>query len=216
MSYASICLITAILALPALAARDRVPRRLIDGSSAPAVPKPLRGQDPTFVMTRARVTPTTAARRRVIACAVGERVIGKIVERLGVNGRTLTFRKPDSGIQGCDRYPKARLIQAPWCGGAAWVLRDGRVSDPRLDLCYDTRGRALIAFGWINPVPHARWIVVDQPGYREVYPVAGHLPVRVSTVSGLGRAGGAVFHTTQYDKHGVLLVRRKVVAAIAS
>jgi hypothetical protein len=83
-------------------------------------------------------------------------------------------------------------------------------------VCYDRRKRSVIAFGWINPVRHARWIVVDQPGYREVYPVAAGLPVRVSTVSGLDRVGGATFHTAQYDNRGVLLVRRKVVASIAS
>jgi hypothetical protein len=85
-----------------------------------------------------------------------------------------------------------------------------------LDVCTDRRARPVIAFGWINPVRRAKWIVVDQPGYREVYPVAAHLPVRVSTVSGLERRGGAVFRTAQYDAAGVLLVKRKVVASIAS
>jgi len=58
--------------------------------------------------------------------------------------------------------------------------------------------------------------VVDQRGYREVYRVAAGLPVRVSTGSGLGRLGSATFHVAQYDARGVLLVRKKVVAAIAS
>jgi hypothetical protein len=102
-----------------------------------------------------------------------------------------------------------------WCGGSAWNLRGRKVSDPRLDVCYDRQGRPVIAFAWINPVRRAKWIVVDQPGYREAYPVAAGLPVRVSTISGLA-IGGAVFHTTQYDVAGVLLVRRKVVPAIAS
>jgi hypothetical protein len=71
------------------------------------------------------------------------------------------------------------------------------------------------AFAWINAVRHTKWIVLDQPGYREVYPVAGPLPIRVSTRRGLDR-GRTVFRTAQYDAHGVLLVRRKVVASIAS
>ena len=74
----------------------------------------------------------------------------------------------------------------------------------------------MIAFAWINPVRQAKWIVVDQSGYREVYPVAAGLPVRVSTVSDLRGPRSTVFHTAQYDAAGVLLVRRKVVAAIAS
>lgn len=73
----------------------------------------------------------------------------------------------------------------------------------------------MIGFAWINPLRRTRWVVIDQPGYREVYPVAANLPVRVSTT--VSKAGGrAVFQTSQYDSHGVLLVRRKVVAAIAS
>jgi hypothetical protein len=90
------------------------------------------------------------------------------------------------------------------------------VSDPRLDVCTDGNRRPLVAFGWINPVPRARWIVIDEPGYREVYAVVAGLPVRVSTTSGLSRRGGAVFRTAQYDAQGVFLVHRKVVAAIAS
>jgi hypothetical protein len=85
-----------------------------------------------------------------------------------------------------------------------------------LDICTDRQARPVIAFAWINPVRRAKWIVIDQPGYREVYPVAARLPIRVSTVSGLERQDGAVFHSAQYDVAGVLLVRRKVVAAIAS
>jgi hypothetical protein len=72
----------------------------------------------------------------------------------------------------------------------------------------------VVAFAWINPLPHAQWIVVDQPGYREVYQVAAHLPVRVSTVSGIGSP--TFFRTAQYDVHGVLLARRTVTASVAS
>lgn len=73
-----------------------------------------------------------------------------------------------------------------------------------------------MAFGWINPVARARWIVVDQPGFREVYTVAADLPVRVSTVSLIATPRGTVFHTAQYDSHGVLLIRRTITAVIAS
>ena len=58
-------------------------------------------------------------------------------------------------------------------------------------------------------------MVVDQPGYREVYATAAGLPVRVETVSGLERAGSAVFRLTERDARGVVLARKEVVATIA-
>jgi hypothetical protein len=63
-------------------------------------------------------------------------------------------------------------------------------------------------------LPHAQWIVVDQPGFREVYPDAAHLPVRVTTVSLSGR-GGVTFHYAQYDGRGVFLVRKTLITAVA-
>jgi hypothetical protein len=207
------------LALPAVAAASGLsPPRLIDGSKPPAVPKVLGAEGRSFVMTKVRVVPAKQINRLVAACARFQRLPAgtAVVERVGVNGRSITFRKPGSGIEGCDRNPKARPIQTPWCGGAAWTLRHGRLSDPRLDVCFDRESRPVVAFGWINPVARAKWIVIDQPGYREVYPVAGRLPVRVSTTSEIGGRQGAVFRMAQYDGQGVLLVRRKVVAAIAS
>jgi hypothetical protein len=140
-----------------------------------------------------------------------------VVERVGYRGRSVTFLVSRTVIAVCDRNPRAHATYGRWCGTSGWNFTEGRVSDPRLDLCYGPGGKPTVAaFGWINSVRHAKWIVVDQPGYREVYPVAGALPVRVSTTAGLEGLGGAAFHTAQYDAHGVLLVRRKVVAAIAS
>ena len=176
------------------------------------------GQPGTFVMTKVHVLPGRRVKRLTANCAAGDGPGpgAPVVDRVGVRGRTITFRSRYSSIHACDGNPRARRIYPPWCGGAAWTLRNGRVSDPRLDLCYDKLSRPVIGFGWINPVRQAKWIVVDQPGYREVYRVAAGLPVRVSTGSGLGRLGSATFRTAQYDARGVLLVKRKVVAAIAS
>ena len=140
-----------------------------------------------------------------------------VVERVGYRGRSVTFLVSRTVIAACDRDPKARAIYGPWCGASGWNFALGRVSDPRLDLCYGLRGNPPVAaFGWINPVRHAKWIVVAQPRLREVYTVAGGLPVRVTIVPQRGRPDRAVFHTAQYDAHGVLLVRREVVAAVAS
>lgn len=192
------------------------PRQLIDGSDAPSVPKVLQDQGGRFVLTRVRVVKPRQIRRLVMACARDRRALSTpvVVERIGTNGRTITFLTPGAGIEGCDRNPKARPIQKPWCGGSAWILRHGRVSDARLDICYTRTQKPVVAFGWINALPRAKWIVVDQPGFREVYPVAAHLPVRVSTVSEIGSP--TTFRTSQYDEHGVLLARKAVQAAIAS
>ena len=199
-----------------VSASASTPRHLIDGSRPPAVPKVLREQGAGFLMTRVRVVSPKQVRRLVLACARDRRALsqGVVVERIGVNGRTITFRTPGGGLEGCDRNPRARPVQNPWCGGAAWTLQSGRVSDPRLDICYAKHQRPVVAFGWINALPAARWIVIEQPGFREVYPVAAHLPVRVSTVSEIGSP--TTFRSSQYDEHGVLLARKVVKASIAS
>jgi len=192
------------------------PRHLIEGSRPPSVPKVLRDQGTGFLMTRVHVLKAKQIRRLLLACARDRRALSEtvVVQRIGVNGRTITFRTLDGGVEGCDRNPGARPVQNPWCGGSAWILRNGRVSDARLDICYARNGKPVVAFGWINALRAAKWIVVEQPGFREVYPVAAHLPVRVSTVSEIGSP--TTFRTAQYDKHGVLLVRKVVKAAIAS
>jgi hypothetical protein len=204
------------LVVAAASASASLPRHLIDGSKPPPVPNALRDQGSTFLMTRVRVVKPRRIRRLLLACARDRRVLSAsvVVERIGVSGRTITFRTPDGGLEGCDRNPRARAIQKPWCGGSAWLLRNGRVSDPRLAICYAKDQRPLVAFGWINALPAAKWIVVEQPHFREVYPVAARLPVRVSTVFGIGSP--TRFRTSQYDKQGVLLIRKEVRATIAS
>jgi hypothetical protein len=167
-------------------------------------------------MTRVRVRKAKQMRRLLSTCPSGNRPRGAepVVDRIGVNGRDITFLTSLGEIEGCDRNPRARAIFAPWCSISGWRFQYGRVSDPRLGICWDRHHQAVVAFGWINPLPQAQWIVVDQPGFREVYVVAAHLPVRVSTVSGIGSP--TVFRTAQYDARGVLLARRTVTASIAS
>ncbi len=164
-------------------------------------------------MTRVRVVRPSQIRRLVKSCVSDTLPEGdRVVERIGVNGRTITFLGRYSTIEGCDRNPGAN--GTIWCGKAGWTWRNGRVSDPRLTVCQSRNGRPVVAFGWINAVPRAKWIVVDQPGFREVYPIAGHLPVRVSTVSAIGSS--TTFRTSQYDGRGALLARKVVTASIAS
>ncbi len=215
---AFLCTLVLALLIPALATGSgaHVPRRLIDGSVPHAVPAPLRARGSTFVMTAVRLRTVSQISRRVASCVPGERLPATevVVERIGVDGRDLTFLGLGSTIEGCDRNPHAN--GRPWCGGAGWIYRHGRVSDTRLVICQEGHGKPVVAFGWINPLPRAQWIVVDQPGFREVYPVVAHLPVRVTTVSGLSRREGVTFHLGEYDARGVLLARRSVTAAVAS
>ena len=42
-----------------------------------------------------------------------------------------------------------------------------------------------LGFVWVEPEPRAAYVVVEQPGYVEVYAVAGELPVRVATTTGV-------------------------------
>jgi hypothetical protein len=204
-----------MVASPAFAGASGAPRRLIDGSVPQQVPNVLRAQPGALVMTRLHISKVSKLRRLVASCVPGDRIPGaeSVVERIGVNGRDITFLTPVSSITGCDRNPRA--TGTPFCGRSGWNFRNGRVSDPRLTICQDRRGKPVVAFAWINPVPYAQWIVVDQPGFREVYAVGARLPVRVTTVSGFGREG-VTFRYAQYDAQGVLLTRKTLITAVAS
>jgi hypothetical protein len=166
-------------------------------------------------MAKLRILNVRQTRRLVSSCVPGARLSGAelVVERIGVSGRDITLRRVASEIDGCDRNPRAN--GKAWCGRAGWAFRHGWVSDARLTICQNRNGKPVVAFAWINPLRHAQWVVVDQPGFREVYAVGAHLPVRVTTVSGFGRKG-VIFHYTQYDAQGVLLTRRTLTTAIAS
>jgi len=209
-------LAAALLASTLVSASDAQPR-LVDGSSPPQVPRVLRAYGKTLRMTRVRVTTVHTMPASLAGCPEARRAGGgnPVVERVGFSGRSVTFLVDRTLIAGCDRNPKARATYGPWCGTSGWRFRDGRVSDARLDVCYGN-GKPVAAFGWVNSLRRAKWVVVDQPRYREVYPVAPGVPVRVSTIAGLFPGRSVVFRTAQYDMHGVLLVRRKVVAVIAS
>ena len=190
------------------------PSRLVDGSRPPRVPPALRAKSPGLVATRVRLVRMSRARTRVAACVPGERIPDsrEVVERIGISGRTLTFLGLSGSVFACDRSPEGR--PRPWCGRAAWPLRSGRVSDARLSICVDRHGRAIAAFAWLNPVPRAAWIVVDQPGFGEIYRVVGRLPVRVSAVAELSY-GRATFRFREYDAEGVMLARRTITPAVA-
>jgi len=196
--------------------------RLVDGSRAPEAPVALADAGRLIVSTRVRILPAGAldpALLRGCSEAFGRAVLGPddvVVERVGVGGRSLTFRHPKAQrLLGCDDGAGPREHAGPWCGFAEGKLRAGRVTDPRVDLsCRDRAGRQ-IAFAWLNPERGARWIAVEAGSYTEVYEVAAGLPVRVTTGIVRPERSSAVLEVTQYAPGGGELSRRSVEVFVA-
>ena len=138
--------------------------------------------------------------------------IGAIVTRTSVRGASVTVRER-AAVVGCDAS-RGRNGRRRWCGGSYGRLFDGLLRDPRLDIagCRAAPGDP-IAFAWIEPHRTARYVVVAQPGYAEVYPVAARLPVRVSTAAGIEADPiGASFDVSEHDATGRLLKRYRLTA----
>jgi hypothetical protein len=135
-------------------------------------------------------------------------VTGHAIERTGRSGRSITLRS-GSRILGCDGVPAS---EGAFCASAVGLLRRGELVDPRLSLTCRVRGRT-IGFGWMEPLRGARWIVVRVRGSAELYPVAGELPVRVTTT----RVGldSAVFDVAQYTGSWHELERRRLVLHVS-
>jgi hypothetical protein len=163
--------------------------------------------------------PARAAKAAIESCDPSLRLPPgrQVVARVGATSETLTFRDGHD-LRACDRARQAVAeVGGRWCGVSAGRLDGGRLRDPRLDLCQDRKGRLVAAFGWIEPFGAARWIVVDQSGYKELYRVAGGLPVRVATVRNIDPdTSSAVFVYGQYTADGQLLSRSTLQAAVAS
>jgi len=142
----------------------------------------------------------------------------KMVERIGVDGESLTFASRDGlMVYACDGgIDPAGERHLPWCHAVVGELDGERVLDPRLDvICRDRRRRPL-AYAFVDPVPGARWIGVRQDGYVEIYEVLAGLPVRVATVSRIDVENDtAAFEITQYDAAGRELVHGQLEAAVA-
>ena len=104
-----------------------------------------------------------------------------------------------------------------WCGGAAGRLYSGHLRDPRLNMatCDSVDGDPM-GFAWVEPDPKAKYLVVEQPGYAEVYETAGDLPVRVATVSGVLIEGSrATFELSEHDEAGRALRAYRLDARVA-
>lgn len=139
------------------------------------------------------------------------------IERIGVSSESVTFRESSGrGVFGCDNSLGPREEDRRWCGGAYGVLYSGHLRDPRLSIGCRTRDETPMGFVWVEPEPSATYVVVEQPGYAEIYEVAGGLPVRVATTTGVEIEGSrASFDLREHAADGRLLRAYRLEAAVA-
>jgi hypothetical protein len=201
---------------------ERAPTELMDGSPVREAPVELEGVDvPTVltkVLSRAAVDkPGTDSRSCLRGRSTGMDAAGRSIERVGVSSESVTFRDSSGrGVFGCDNSLGPREENRRWCGRAYGVLYSGRLRDPRLSIGCQTRDETPMGFVWIEPEPSAMYLVVEQPGYAEVYAVAGELPVRVATTSGVEIEGSrASFDLREHAPDGRLLRAYRLEAAVA-
>lgn len=199
------------------------PTRLMDGSPAADVSVELEGVDQPTVLTRVRVvrgakrTPETTSAVCLRGRNWGIRAAGSSVERVGVYSESVTFRQESRrGVFGCDNSSGPREENRRWCSGAYGTLYSGHLRDPRLGLGCSTSDEERMGFVWVEPVSEARYVSVAQAGFTEVYEVAGELPVRIATTSGLNADPlAATFQLLEHDATGQLLRRYELSAAPA-
>jgi hypothetical protein len=208
------------LALASLAgcggSESGAPDRLLDGSH-PTLPAPLRGLAGSPVGTKVSIAAARALDAGVAACGIVRSGSGRAaIHRIGVRAESVTLRV-GRDVRACDHDRSAVAeVGGRWCGISAARLRGERLRDPRLDLCADSKGRLVAAFAWIQPLPATSFVVVDQQGYSEVYRVAGRLPMRISTATGIDAdSSSAVFEYAEYSATGRRLARRTLRAYVA-
>ena len=206
----------------ACAGDDSAPDRLMDGTRATAPPVELVGLEDPAVSTKVRVVPPLKRARasRSQSClrdrSWGVRPEGSSVERVGVASESVTFEEESHrAVFGCSNSPGPREENRRWCGSAYGHLYGGRLRDSRLDILCGTEEEP-VGFVWVHPAPSARYVSVEQPGFIEVYEVAGDLPVRVATVSGVEyERFRAKFDLLEHDADGRLIRKYRLEAAVA-
>ena len=153
-----------------------------------------------------RVVPGSPEIMCILRQARSAHPVGVVVRRIGVWSESVTFRVR-SAVVGCDGTERATGGRRRWCGGSYGRILHRRLRDPRLDIAgCRTAGGGPAAFAWVEPRRGARYVVVAQPGYAEVYPVVRGLPVRVATASGIESDPiGASFDVSEHDATGRLL-----------
>jgi hypothetical protein len=196
--------------------------RLVDGSRVAELPAALKRLDGA-VLTRTRVVAAKEVDQHAMdACGFVPRDGGTaVVERVGLNGSSITFAGTGSSLYACDKIPDPATAADPdlpwggvWCGGSAGRFSGGTLDDPRLDLCSNTEDD-VVAFVWVEPGAKTKWLVVSDAGTQEVYDVAASLPVRITTTHGIDPAGRASFHVGAYGADGTRLRESTLSARVA-
>ena len=209
--------------LATTACRDEAPTQLADGAPARASPVVLEGIGQKAIATELEVVPLArVSSRSALAGCLGrlatDAPVTKIVVRTGVLGRSVTVGTVSHrALYACDGRRVNGVGTARWCGTAYGRLEHGRLLDPRLDLsaCTDAGGQPL-AFAWMEARDDARYVAVRQPGYTEVYPVLGRVPVRIASTTAIDLDGSrASFEISEHDARGQLLRAYELEARVA-
>lgn len=211
-----------LVALTSCGGGGSPPPQLFDGTVSPDLPPLLKGLAGGAAMTAARAVPASSLEagrlRRCEDWVDASPGSGPVVERVGVNGGSLTFAV-GSHMYGCDAIAQPardpdRAPGDPWCRGAVGRLERGTLNDPRLGLCTAADGD-VTAFAWIQPGPDTAWVVVRDGNDAEVYEVAGGLPVRVTTTEDVDPSGSASFDVEEYGADGTRLRGGQLDAQVA-
>lgn len=73
-----------------------------------------------------------------------------------------------------------------------------------------------MGFAWIQPDPRTRYVALAQRGFVEVYEVAGGLPVRVASTTGVDiERSRATFTVSEHDPQGHLIDTYALDASVA-
>jgi hypothetical protein len=191
------------------------PTHLVDGSLARSPPVTLKGVTAPAILTVVRRVRATSVRpgSEVASCLdlPGSDVFGSFVARVGSRATTITVLAADGrAARGCDGDGRGG-----WCGRAVGRIEAGRLRDPRLSLtCRDPTG-APMGLVWVQPQSTARYVVVENRGYAEVYPTAGEEPVRVTTSEIDLAASEASVRISEHARDGRRLSAYTVDARVA-
>ena len=214
-------IVFAILLISAGCGSSQAPVKLADGSTGAPIPEALKGLGHTAVLTTVRVVPLHALDARARACVepAARRSLAPnqlFVQRVDHYGSSVTFR-PRGGpfILGCTYAAGRPATKSTWCGHVVGEIRDGHLVDPRLDIACRTSAGSPIGSAWIEPVVNAQWIVVRGHVLTQIYPAAGSLPVRVTTLSADVPTATAVFRVEQYDADGTRVSEETLRTAVA-
>src|SRR4051812_32032349 len=175
-----LCLVA--VALPACG--SHAAGRLADGTRPRTLPHRVRAAagDPTF--TQGHTLGRTAAdelgfadcrRRAGVAVPPG----AVVVERVTTAGISFTTRVAP-GLFACDMRPLRDGTAARACAMTIGKVQSGNLLDPRLTLACGFGQKRHLAFAWVEPRPRTRWLLVHDGERRELYEVAGDVPVRIA------------------------------------